>query len=215
MYEKKLAWGVLFRLFHWSFAISIVFLVVTGLYIHSPWSNSVIEGSYSFPMAQIRYIHFVAGFVFIGAIFVRVYLWFFGNRQEKLWDCAPINPTNIKNLFSTIGYYLYFTDRHEPRIGHNALAGTVYIFTVIAGFFQMISGFWLLYPESFFWQKWGIALFGSQAQARFVHFLFMWYYMIFAFVHLYILIWNDIKDPEGLISSIFTGWKFFHKDAVK
>ena len=214
MYEKRLAWSVLFRLFHWAFALSIMVLVATGLYIHYPWSNSVIEGSRSFVVAQVRYVHFVAGFVFISALLVRLYLWFFGNRQEKLWDSAPVTPANIKNLFSTICYYLYLTDRHEQRRGHNVLAGTVYILTIFVSFFQAVSGLWMLYPESPFWGSWGVSLFGSQAQARFVHYLIMWYFSIFFFIHLYIVIWNDVKDPEGLISSIFTGRKFFHKDTI-
>ena len=215
MFEKHLAWGVLFRLFHWAFALSIAFLVVTGLYIHWPWGNSILEGSASFPMANMRYYHFIAGYVFIGAVAVRCYLWFFGNRQEKLWNAAPITPGNIKNLVSTLGYYLYFTDRHEHRLGHNALAGTIYILTIIAAFFQMLSGLCLLFPESLFWQKWGLAVFGTQQQARFIHYLIMWYFLLFVFIHLYILIWNDIRAPEGLISSIFNGRKFFPKGAFK
>ncbi len=215
MYEKHLAWGVLFRLFHWAFAISIGVLMVTGLYIHWPWSNSVLEGSRSFIMANMRYIHFIAGFVFIGAVCIRAFLWFFGNKQEKLWDSAPITPRNIKNLFCTLKYYLYLTDKHEARLGHNALAGTIYIITIFLGALQALSGLYMLYPESLTFQGLGLSILGTQQQARFIHYLIMWYFFIFIFIHLYILIWNDIKDPEGLISSIFTGRKFFPKGEIK
>lgn len=214
MYEKHLAWGVLFRIFHWAFALSIVFLVVTGLYIHSPWTNSMIEGSRSFPMAEMRHVHFIAGYCFIGAILLRIYLWFFGNRQEKFWDSAPVTGRNIRNLFSTVTYYLYIKDEHEPRLGHNCLAGTVYIVTIVIAFFQILSGLYLLFPESTFWQGVGLSIFGTQQEARFYHFLTMWYFLIFVLIHLYILIWNDIRDPEGLISSIFCGKKFFEKGAL-
>ncbi len=211
-YKIGYAWSVLFRLFHWAFALSIVTLVVTGFYIYTPWTNTVLEGSRSFPMATMRYLHFLAGFVFTAAVAVRFYLWIFGNRQEKLWDSAPITPRNIKNLFSTLIYYTYLTDKHDERLGHNALAGTAYIITILLAICQLITGFYLLYPESMFWQKWGVFLFGTQQKARFIHHLTMWYFIIFAFFHLYIVIWNDIKAPEGLISSIFTGRKF-HKSS--
>ncbi len=56
-YEKHHCWSILLRLFHWMFALSIVFLVVTGFYINNPWTNTMIEGSVSFPMATMRYIH--------------------------------------------------------------------------------------------------------------------------------------------------------------
>ena len=212
-YQIKYAWSILFRLFHWAFALSIVALVVTGLYINSPWTNSIIEGSKSFPMATMRYMHFLAGFIFTAAVGVRLYLWLFGNKQEKFWDSAPITPRNIKNLFSTLAYYLYLTDKHDERLGHNALAGTAYLITIGLALVQLVSGFYLLYPESLFWQKWGVTLFYTHQQARFIHHILMWYFIIFAFFHLYIVIWNDIKSPEGLISSIFNGRKF-HKSTT-
>ncbi|MBU1455638.1 MAG: Ni/Fe-hydrogenase, b-type cytochrome subunit, partial [Proteobacteria bacterium] len=62
------------------------------------------------------------------------------------------------------------------------------------------------------WQGWGGVIFGSQQQGRFLHHLLMWYFILFAFAHVYMVIWNDLKSPEGLISSIFTGNKFKHKN---
>jgi len=53
-----------------------------------------------------------------------------------------------------------------------------------------------------------VILFGTQQHARYIHHLLMWYFIIFAFVHIYLVIWNDLKNPDGLISSIFTGNKF-------
>ena len=63
-YERHLAWSVLLRLFHWVFALSIVVLVSTGLYIHFPWTNTMVIGTSNFPVATMHYIHFIAGFVF-------------------------------------------------------------------------------------------------------------------------------------------------------
>ncbi len=209
IYEKHLAWGVLFRLFHWAFALSIVVLVVTGFYIGDPWKNStVIIGGRTFPMEYMRYMHFVAGFIFSGAVIVRLYLWVAGNRQERIMDFLPVTPRNLKNLFSTIACYLYFTDKHEHKLGHNALAGSFYVLTIIFAILQLLSGFYMFYPESPFWQACGLALFGSQEQGRYLHHLFMWYFILLACVHIYIVVWNDIRFPEGLISSIFNGRKF-------
>ena len=65
--------------------------------------------------------------------------------------------------------------------------------------------------ETPFWAKWGVALLGSQQSARFLHHLVMWWFLIFAVIHIYFCVWNDCKNPEGLISSIFSGAKFKHK----
>jgi len=105
---------------------------------------------------------------------------------------------------------MYCPVGHEQKIGHNVLAGTFYLITFVMALFQLIGGFYLLYPESVVWQKWGLALLGAQQKARYIHYLIMWYFMLFAFIHVYIVIWNDIKSKEGLISSIFNGTKYTH-----
>ncbi len=212
-YEIKNVWSVLLRLFHWSLVLSIIALVVTGLYVNTPWTNTTLEGSVSFPMATMRYIHFVAGYLFAAAIAVRLFLYIFGNRQERIWDILPITPRNIKSLVTTLGYYSYISDRHDPRLGHNVLAGSTYIVTIVAAIFQLISGFYLLFPEAGFWQGLGNGIFGSQQQGRFVHHLLMWYFILFAFAHVYMVVWNDVKSPEGLVSSMINGKKFKHKNA--
>jgi Ni/Fe-hydrogenase 1 B-type cytochrome subunit len=208
-YQLRYAWSILLRLVHWAFALSIVALVTTGFYIHYPWTNTLIEGGETnFPVATMRYIHFIAGFVFTGAVLARVYLLIFGNRQERIWSFAPVTPKNIGNFFHAIKLYLYMAHKHTPRLGHNTLAGLFYIITFIIALLQIASGFYMLYPESAFFQKWGYILMGPQQQGRFLHYLFMWYFIIFAFIHVYIVIWNDIVSKEGLISSIFNGRKY-------
>ena len=207
-YSKKTVWSVLLRLFHWSLVISIIFLVLTGLYIGNPWSNSLLLQTGTFPMAKMRYFHFLAAYLFTAAIIIRIYLLFFGNQYEKLWDSLPITPKNLLNLIRTIFRYLYVSDSHSTKLGHNTLAGIFYMATIIVGCLQIICGFFLLYPESVFWQHIGVAVFSSQANARLIHHLLMWYFIIFAFLHVYIVVWNEIRSEDGLISSIFSGKKY-------
>jgi Ni/Fe-hydrogenase 1 B-type cytochrome subunit len=212
-YEKQKCWSILLRLYHWGFALSIVFLVTTGFYINSPWSNTLVVGSASFPMTWIRYIHFVAGYVFTGAVLARIFLYIFGNAQERITDILPITGRNITNLGKTLLQYSYISDEHDERLGHNVLAGLTYLITILAAVFQLVSGFFMLFPEASFWQGWGGSIFGNQQEARFIHHLLMWWFIIFAVIHVYLVIWNDLTGPEGLVSSIFTGVKFKHKKA--
>lgn len=210
-YERHYCWSVLLRLFHWMFALSIVFLVVTGFYINNPWTNTMIEGTTNFPMAMMRYIHFISAYVLSAAVLIRFFLYFFGNAQERVWDILPITKRNLNNLKMTLLQYSYISNKHDERLGHNILAGLAYLLTFIAALLMIFSGFFLLFPETDFWAKWGLILFGSQQFARFLHHLVMWWFMIFAVIHVYLCIWNDCMEPEGLISSIFTGAKFKHK----
>jgi len=208
-YKRLYAWSLLLRLVHWALVFSIGTLMVTGFYIHFPWTNTYLEGHSTFPMATMRYIHFIAGFVFTGAVFARFYLLVFGNKQERFWDFIPITPKNIANLFHVIRVYLYIPGKHTPRLGHNVLAGTFYFVSFLLCLIQILSGFYMLYPESVFFQKWGLSILGPQQQGRFIHFLFMWYCIIFITAHVYLVVWNDLFSKEGLVSSIFNGTKYF------
>jgi len=67
-------------------------------------------------------------------------------------DILPVTSRNIKSLTTTLGYYSYVSDKHDGRLGHNVLAGIIYIVTIIAALFQLASGFYMLYPEAGFWQ---------------------------------------------------------------
>lgn len=212
LYEKHHCWSFLIRIWHWAFAFSIVALVITGFYINTPWTNTVIEGSASWPMAWARYIHYVAAYTFSCTVVIRAYLYIFGNAQERVWDILPITPRNIKNLWRTLLLYSYISDKHDERLGHNILAGLSYLGTWVASLVMVATGFYLLFPEVAWIATTGNAIFQSQQLARFIHHIIMWWYMIFVIIHIYLCVWNDIRFPEGLISSIFTGKKFSHKD---
>ena len=210
-YEKHHCWSRLLRLFHWMYALSIVFLVTTGFYVNSPWTGTMIEGSASFPMATMRYIHFIAAYVFSAAVLIRLYLYLFGNAQERIWDILPITRRNINNLKMTLLQYSYVSDKHDDRLGHNILAGLYYLVTLVAAMVMISSGFFMLYPEIPFWEGWGLTLFGSQQSARYLHHITMWWFILFPVIHIYFCIWNDCQEPEVMISSIFNGAKFKHK----
>ncbi|MCG6929551.1 MAG: Ni/Fe-hydrogenase, b-type cytochrome subunit [Desulfofustis sp.] len=216
-YQKKKCWSILLRLYHWAFALSIVTLVITGFYINDPWFTSLKEGSASFPMAYMRFVHFVAGYVFTAAVLTRIFLYLFGNKQERILEHLPVTPRNVKSFFNTVLRYSYIKDDHDTdRLGHNVAAGLTYVITIVLAVFQLISGFYMLFPElalynGWLWEGLGVTIFGSQQMARYVHHLVMWWFLYFILVHIYLVIWNDLKHPEGLISSMFTGVKFIKK----
>lgn len=209
-FEKYRAFGKLYRITHWVFAIACITLMFTGYYIYDPWFTTMLEvGARDFTVANMRFIHFVAAYAFMGAVIARLYLWFFGNKQERITDALPVTPRNLKNFWGAILNYLYIKF-HVPRLGHNALAGSTYFITFLLSMVMIFSGLYLLFPESAQLQAWGGAVFGSQQQARFVHFILMFYFIFFAMVHIYIAIWNDVMFGEGLVSAIISGSKFLH-----
>ncbi len=209
MSKEQYVWSIPLRLFHLVFVVSIVILTVTGFYIYSPGGGAVAEETIGFDMGATRSWHFIVAGAFVVSVLLRLVLFVGGGtKYEKFTDFAPVNNRNLKNLFSTIAYYLYLTDKHERRLGHNALAGSSYIGIVLVSLVQILSGFCLLYPESGLWQGTGLALFGSIATVRFVHHIFTWLFILFAVIHVYIAVWNHVRTPaEGMLLSIFTGKK--------
>lgn len=213
LYERKKCWSILLRLCHWSFVGSIITLTISGIYISNPWpwTSTITKGVEGFPMSTTLYYHFFAGYVFTGALIARTFLLIFGNRQERFWDFLPITINNIKNLYHEVLTYLYIKDSSDEKLGHNALGGTVFFCIFILALLQVVSGFFMLYPESLFWQKWGLTILGPQQKARYFHHLIMWAFLVFSLAHIYMVIWNDLKNRDGLISSIITGYKFREK----
>lgn len=214
LFKMDHIWSWALRIFHWTFAISIVILVLTGLVIHDPPVISTFtEERTNFFFAYIRYLHFVAGYFLISALILRLYLLFFGNRYERVTDFVPISRGNLRSLMQTLKFYLYLTPHSESARGHNVLAGTVYVVTFLFSFVMVFTGLYMLYPETGWIKSLGSFLFGTQQVARAIHYLFFWFFPIFILTHLYILIWHEIMEPEGLISSIFSGKKFFRTNS--
>ena len=206
-YERKRTWSPLLRLYHWAMVLSVAVLTFTGLYIRYPLTSSLV-GDVQFSMTNMRYIHFITAFVFSGAIIARLYLTLFGNKQESLRRLVLDLPKTLKDAWHAFWAYAKMGIYHHKGLGHNGLAAIIYFITIIIAILQITSGFYLLYPESVFWQGWGLTIFGPQQQARFIHHLAMWYFIIFTMGHLYIVISNELLHPEGMISSMVGGDKF-------
>lgn len=209
-YKSYHIWSWTLRIFHWTFAISIIILIFTGLIINNPpvLSSFTVEKA-NFFFSNVRHLHFIAGYFLISAMILRLYLLFFGNKYEKIADFIPINKQNFKSLIHTIKYYLYLTPHSEGAKGHNVLAGTIYVLTFLVSLIMILTGLYMLYPETGWIKSLGSFLFGTQQSARALHYLLFWFFPIFILTHLYILVWHEIREPEGLISSIVSGKKFF------
>jgi len=116
--------------------------------------------------------------------------------------------------------YYFFLRREPPEaIGHNALAGLTYAVIVCLYFLQTVTGFALLgeVNPSWIWHdltNW-IFRFVSNQEMRLVHHLIMWLLAAFAIHHVYAAILVDNEEGNGLLSSIFSGFKFVHTSLFK
>lgn len=215
LYESKVVWQLPIRMFHWSFAGSVVVLFATGLYINAPaFTAGGVTDSYL--MGWTRWLHIAAAMVFTVAFLWRIVWFWIGNRYARSGFPFVWRARWWRDLFRQVWDYLRF-DFGTPHMGHNALAGLAYtIFAIGLGWGQIFTGGALLGESNpgGFWDLtcgWVIPLLGSSFRTHMWHHLFAWGFAVFVVLHLYIVLLDDRQYHNGLISSMISGRKFFRK----
>lgn len=218
MRERVYVWEVPVRLTHWVNVASIVVLSFTGYYIANPYiAVSPREPYAGYFMGIMRYVHFVTAFVFVASLALRTYWAFFGNEWASWRGLFPfLTAEGRRNAREALRYY-FFRRRDPPEVaGHNALAGTTYMIIVILYFLQVFTGFALygqLHPVGI-WSSltnWSLLFFSTQTM-RVIHHLIMYLLIAFAIHHVYSAWLVDMEEGNGLMSSIFSGFKFLLPD---
>jgi Ni/Fe-hydrogenase 1 B-type cytochrome subunit len=217
---KVYVWELPVRIWHWVNAISILVLMVTGIYIGKPFAGASIpeEAYYSNLMGWMRYIHFFAAFVFTANSIYRFYWIFAGNKYSS---------QNIfrlifwKEMFETIKFYLFMKNKKPHYVGHNPLAIMSYILFIGIGSIAIImTGFYLYFepqPESFYALlfAWVPYVFGGDSYTiRSWHHLIAWAFIIFTVIHVYMAWRDDYLERNGTLSSICTGYKIASKKSI-
>lgn len=213
--EIRYVWEWPVRLTHWINVISILVLSVTGFYIGSPFI--AVPNPEAYVMGWMRYLHFVFGYMFAISIVVRILWMFFGNQYARFKAFAPwASAEGWKNMLGTFGYYTFVKRKPPFCVGHNALAVVAYSGVFVLFVVQILSGLALygqFSPGGFWDSTLGslLVLFGSQG-LRLTHHLIMWLLIGFAIQHVYSSWMMEIKEKNGTMASIFSGYKFIDTD---
>lgn len=221
MLQRLYVWEIPVRLTHWVNVLSIVVLSVTGYYIGNPWSQvSQREWYGRYFMGNVRYIHFVFAFIFVASLALRTYWAFKGNEWASWRNLFPfLTADGRKALRDALSYYTFLRREPPEVIGHNALAGLTYAVIVTLYFIQVFTGFALLgmaNPNGLWFRltAWSFSLISPQT-LRLVHHMIMWLLIAFALHHVYSAFLVDSEEGNGLMSSIFSGFKFVHVELLK
>ncbi|MFA5515988.1 MAG: Ni/Fe-hydrogenase, b-type cytochrome subunit [Desulfuromonadales bacterium] len=217
MLEIRYVWEWPVRLTHWINVLSIVVLSFTGFYIGYPFITAPATAGWV--MGWNRFLHFVFAYLLTISLATRI-LWFFlGNRHASWRAFVPWATTEgRKNMVGTFRYYTFLKKKVPYVIGHNALAAVAYsgIFVLIA--LQVVSGFALygqFQPGGFWDGLFGplLVAFGNQG-LRLTHHVIMWLLIGFAIHHIYSAWLMDIKEKNGTLTSIFSGYKFVEPEDI-
>lgn len=209
MSKRIYVWEFPVRLTHWLNVISILTMLFTGFYIGAPFMHAT--GENQLIMATMRFLHFVAAYVFTACVLVRIYWWFAGNKYARLDQFIPADSERRKNLIDTFLFYAFLRKNSTHPTGHNALAGLTYFLLFILFIVEMLTGF-ALYSESHvgaFWTLMGGWLFSilSTGTVRLIHHLLMWIIVPFMIVHVYLSLLENLIEKNGLMASMFSGYK--------
>lgn len=219
--RRVYVWELPVRIYHWLNAASILVLVATGFYIGDPLAiMSNKEATNQFVMGTIRFLHFVAAYIFLFNFIFRLYWGFVGNKYAQWHQFIPRNKKFLQEIWQIIRIdILQLNGKEHVGIGHNALAGFIYFLTFIAFLVQILTGFglyantsqWWL-PQLFVWVK---PLFGGDFELRAIHHWAMWFFILFSIIHVYLVFYHDYVEGRGEISSMGGGWKFIEEDVFE
>ncbi len=206
-------WQLPVRITHWVTAGCIVVLSLTGGYIADPF---LIPPGGSV-MTTVRLIHMAAAITLLLSGLLRIAWLLVGNRFARWSAFFPTSRLQATEVFRQAGFYM-FVRKEIPRIlGHNQLAAAAYLVLWFLLLVETVTGFaldGLIGSEpgatGFGWLR---ELVGPQA-IRLVHHLSMWAILAIALFHVYSSVLVDHIERNGLLSSIFSGYKYVTREEI-
>ncbi|VBB06808.1 nickel-dependent hydrogenase b-type cytochrome subunit [Lucifera butyrica] len=208
------------RLFHWLMVGSIAVLFTTGLYIGNPsfLGNQGLEPTYAvnnwFSMEKIRFYHFTAAYILLAAIILKIY-GFLVSKGDRLFPHFWTKKF-YAGAWDTILHYLFLRPRHRPYL-RNSLARASYAGLYFLILIEIATGFAMYFginPHSggamlFHFVGYIIA---NEYALHLVHHYVAWIIVLFAIVHVYMVIRDDLLEKNGETSSMIAGVKFFAEE---
>ncbi len=220
LYRRLYVWEFPVRLYHWVNAVCVLLLIATGFIIGNPIPITYANEAYQqYWFGTVRFIHFVAAFVFFFNFLVRIYWGFVGNRYARWRNFIPLTRQQWREMLDVLKVDILQTDIKERiSIGHNALAGFIYFLSFLVFLFQALTGFALyssmstsFLPKLF---AWVVPLMGGDFAVRQWHHIFMWFFVVFVIIHVYLVFYHDYVEGRGTTSSMVGGWKFEREDRL-
>lgn len=217
-YRRIYVWEMPVRIYHWINGICVLILIVTGYLIAKPLGLFYSHEAYQqYVFGTVRFVHFVAAFVYFFNFLVRCYWGFVGNRYSRWSTFIPFSRAHWAEIKEVLKVDILQTDiKGKISIGHNALAGMIYFLSFLVFLFQALTGFALYsaMSSSFFPQlfSWILPLMNGDFAVRQWHHAMMWFFIVFAFIHVYLVFYHDYVEGRGTTSSMVGGWKFERDD---
>jgi Ni/Fe-hydrogenase 1 B-type cytochrome subunit len=206
-------WQIPVRATHWVTATCIVVLSLTGGYIADPF---LIPPGGSV-MTTVRLVHMTAAITLVASGLVRCIWLLVGNRYARWSAFFPTSWFQATELFRQAAFYGFIRKEIPKVLGHNQLAAAAYLILFALLLVETVTGFaldGLIGSEpGASWFGWLRELLGPQL-IRTIHHASMWAILAIALFHVYSCVLVDHIEKNGLVSSIFSGYKFVTREEV-
>ena len=118
-----------------------------------------------------------------------------------------------------VRYYSFIDKNLQHHVGHNALAGITYTLIFVIMLLEILTGLAMysriLGNHAFsVFIGWLPRLIDIQT-LRLIHFFNMYLFFVFVIHHVYSAILVSWEERNGLVESIFTGYKFVPEDELE
>ena len=204
------------RLWHWTMAVSIGVLVITGYIIGLPWHSITGDATYLFYMGYTRMAHFIAGSVVVIGLFSRTIYAFFGNRYSRVIFVIPFwRKEWWQDLWQDIRWYLFLNKAPAVHMGHNPLAQLGMFACILFLFLMSFTGIAIYQEEATHWFfepfrfmiDLAYATGGNTLDLHNWHRLGMKLVVGFVIVHIYMVFREEIMGRTTLVSTMFSGYR--------
>jgi Ni/Fe-hydrogenase 1 B-type cytochrome subunit len=205
------AWEFPVRFTHWINALCLIVFCITGYYIGSPYLYAVTTQQYV--MGWMRFLHFVTAYAFLMSMIIRIYWMFAGNQYAGWRVFLPFTRRQRDDFMTGLKFYLFLEKKPPYAVGHSAVAGVTYFGMFLMFIFEIVSGFALYsqgHAKSIFISYlggWLLRVLHVQT-IRLWHHLVMYVLIAFTIIHVYIGWYLDSVEKNGVMGSIFGGYKF-------
>jgi Ni/Fe-hydrogenase 1 B-type cytochrome subunit len=203
--RPQYVWQWPVRIVHWTLALTIPALSVTGFYIARPF---VAAGD--FVMGWMRTVHFACAWAFAIALLVRFVWMFTGNEWARWSQIVPASRKRLRGIFEMARFYLWPVGEPPHHVGHNPLAGVSYIGFYGLAILSALTGFALHGIDAdapVRWMAWLLPLFGGASIARLIHHATMWLMFVFVIAHVYVVVFIARTEKNAIVDGMITGWK--------
>lgn len=218
-FKRAYVWQLPVRIFHWTNALAITVLIITGLLIsHPPGIISSAEASEQFWFGYIRKIHFMSAYVMVAVMIMRIYWAFKGNKYSNWKVFVPFDKKGLLSVWKTLKIDIFLQNEEKTKsntnihTGHNDVAAVSYLAMFFLALLMIFTGFGLyadnatwFFPKMFAWVP---EFLGGDRYARDLHHIAMWAFILFSVVHVYLVFFHDWLEGRGESSAMISGYKF-------